>query len=81
MNILYEINKPFFKIFIFAPRCYGKRVSMVTVPNNANLKKIFINFIDHLHTNISANLFKIVINRYRDNLLQMNFGAISNVDV
>ena len=78
MNMLCEMNEGFFKIFIFGPRCYGKHVSMVTGSKNEKFEKSLIHFTEHVHTNISAKLFKILINRYGDNLLQLNFGALSN---
>ena len=53
-------------------------ISMVTGAKIENFEKSFAYMIEHVHTNISANLFEIMIKRYRDKLLQLNFGALSN---
>ena len=53
-------------------------ISMVTGAKIENFEKSSAYITEHVHTNISVNLFEIMINRYRDKLLQLNFGALSN---
>ena len=62
--MLCDLSEGFFKIFNFGPCNHGNHVSMVTGVKIEDFEKSFAYITEYVHTNISANLFEIMINRY-----------------